>query len=273
MEKKLPILIIIPHGGYTVPEELDEHIHVDKFDILFSSDTCANELFSFGSTVTARVDTRISRLFVDVDRPHTMMPPDYADGVIKKETLNGKVLYREGVFPDEIATRNILKRYYIPFHQTIHKILQKDDIKLIIECHTMVPVGTRGTSDSGKPRPILTVGNYFKDNKAIKKTCDDGIANAFLNSMKKSFSDERITVAERFSLNKPAFNGFILEKYGAGRIPMLRFSLSRALFFNEKYFNYDYLKVDELRINQLRGKILNGIQRFYAKYSEKFDMI
>lgn len=273
MEKKLPILIIIPHGGYAVPEELAEHIHVDKFDILFSSDTCANELFSFGNTVLAKVDIHISRLFVDVDRPHTMVPPHYADGVIKKETLNGNVLYREDSFPDEIATRNILKRYYIPFHQTIDKILRTGDIKLIIECHTMMPVGSRGTSDSGKPRPILTVGNYFKVNNVIKRTCDDGIATAFLNSMKKSFSDERITVAERFSLNKPTFNGFILEKYGAGKIPMLRFSLSRALFFNEEHFNYDFLKVDELRINQLRGKILIGIQRFYAKFSEKFEII
>jgi N-formylglutamate amidohydrolase len=271
MENKLPILIIIPHGGYTVPEELAEHIHVDKFDILFSSDTCANELFSFDSDVLAKVDTHISRLFVDVDRPHTMIPPRYADGVIKKETFNGKVLFNDDVFPDELATKNILKRYHTPFHQTIDKILRTGEIKLIIECHTMMPVGSRGTPDSGKPRPIFTVGNYFKENNVIKKTCDDRIAAAFLNGMKRSFADERITVAERFSLNKPPFNGYILGKYGAGKIPMLRFLLSRALFFNEEHFNYDYLKVDELRINQLRGKILTGIQRFYSKFSEKIE--
>jgi N-formylglutamate amidohydrolase len=269
MEKKLPILIIIPHGGYRVPEEFDEHIHIDEFDILFSSDTCANELFSFDNIVMAKVDTYISRLFVDVDRPHSMASPQHPDGVIKRETLNGKLLFNEDVFPDELATKNILKRYYTPFHQTIEKILRTGEIKLIIECHTMMAVGSRGASDSGKPRPILTVGNYFKKNNVIKKTSDDKVATAFLNSMKRSFADERITVTERFSMNKPLFNGYILEKYGAGETPMLRFSLSRALFFNEEYFNYDYLKVDELRINQLRGKILNGFLRFYSKFFEK----
>ncbi|TFH42908.1 MAG: hypothetical protein E4G96_02420, partial [Chrysiogenales bacterium] len=113
---RLPILVIIPHGGYTIPEELSGYEAVGTFDLFIQSDSCANEIFSFGDRVTGTVDTGISRLFVDLDRPYTALRPGQ-DGVIKRTALDGKSVFIEDQFPDEIAIANILQRYYLPFHE------------------------------------------------------------------------------------------------------------------------------------------------------------
>lgn len=267
MGTKLPILIIIPHGGLQIPSELDEYTTIDKFDILFSSDICANEIFSLSKDMLTVIDTNIARIFVDLDRPPLIEGAGSdPDGVIKRETRNGKTIFSEDTFPDELAVKNILKRHYSPFHQTIEKIIRTGEIRLIVECHTMMAVGDKYAPDPGKPRPIGTVCNEYREDNRMKKSCDDTVANLFLDSMKRAFTGERITVVERFSLNNPPFNGYILRTYGAGKIPMLRFSLSRALFFNEEHFSYDFLKVDELRIEELKKKFREGIERLCQKF-------
>ena len=266
MNKKFPILIIIPHGGYIIPEELSRYAAVDKFDIFYSADSCANSIFSFDETVSATIDTSVSRLFIDVDRPHLELPLKLASGVIKTETPNGKPVFTSGIFPDEIALSNILKRYYFPFHHTIKNILETGDVDLIIECHTMMAVGAKNSVDPGSPRPVITVENCVTADGITKETCSREAAEALLNCAGTVFDDEDISVTGKVSLNKPSLAGYIMQKYGTGRIPMLRFSLSRALFFNEQYFNYDYLRVDELRIERLKNRVWEGFESFFRRY-------
>ena len=266
MNKKLPIIIIVPHGGDKVPEELSGFEDVDKFDLFFESDTCANELFDFENHVIANINSNISRLFVDLDRPLYQMPQKSLDGVIKKVSLTGKKIYKEKIFPDEIAISNILKRYYIPFHKKIETLISSNDIKFIIECHTVMAVGPKNSSDYGKPRPLIIIENRKNDDKQSILTCPDEHAKSLLESLKKTFSDEDTTVAGRFSFNRPSFNGYILKKYGCSEIPMLRMSISKSLFLNDNYFSYEYLKVDDLRIEELRKKIWSSISHFVNKY-------
>ena len=83
MKAKLPILIIIPHGGRTIPDELSGYEQIDDFGIFIESDAYANELFNFDN-IYYKINTHISRLFVDLDRPHSMLPPQFPDGILKK---------------------------------------------------------------------------------------------------------------------------------------------------------------------------------------------
>ncbi len=266
MSHKLPILVIIPHGGSEVPEELAGNEALSRFDLFFESDACANELFSFGERAAAVIDSHVSRLFVDLDREPLMVPPRTGDGVIKKESLMGKPIFIENTFPDEIALSNILRRYYYPFHNAIGKILKTGEIRLILECHTMMAVGPRNAADPGKPRPLLTATTVIREDGRLKKTCSDTLTRGFSESMKKSFAGEDASAAGRMAVNRPAFSGCILETYGKSGPPMIRFSVSRSLFLNDRYFYYDSLRVDELRIRELRGKIWSGIERFYQKH-------
>ncbi|MBN2403067.1 MAG: N-formylglutamate amidohydrolase [Spirochaetes bacterium] len=265
MKAKLPILMIIPHGGRTVPDELSGHEQIDEFGIFIESDACANELFNIHDVFT-KANTHISRLFIDLDRPDTMLPPNFPDGVIKKESQGGRKIFKEKIFPDEIAIRNILNRYYTPFHKSIQEAVSDNEIQFILECHTMMPVGPRHAADAGRPRPLINVENTIKTSVRTMRTCPAETAENFLSCFKKYFNNEDCTVSEKFSINNPLSDGCILETYGQTKIPMLRFSISTSLYLNDKYFDYDSLTVDNLRIKELNGRILSGIEKFALKY-------
>lgn len=265
MNAKLPILIIIPHGGRTVPDEMSGHEQIDELGIFIESDAYANDLFNFQDVYTT-ASTHISRLFIDPDRPDTMLPPNFTDGVIKKESQGGRKIFKEKIFPDEIAIRNILNRYYMPFHKLIQEAISNGRIKLIIECHTMMPVGPRRAQDAGQPRPLINVENTIKTGIRTMRTCPAETIDNFISCIKKYFNNEDCTVSEKFSINNPLTGGYILETYGQNRIPMLRFSISTSLYLNDKYFDYDSLIVDNLRIKELNGRILSGIEKFASKY-------
>ena len=265
MKSKLPVLIIIPHGGQLVPDELSGYEHIDRFGIFIESDSCANQLFDF-KKAAAKIDTHISRLFVDADRSPLDLPPRPGDHVMKKESQGGKAVFCENTFPHEIAISNILRRYHRPFHDAVKKIISSGEIKLILECHTIMPVGPRNSPDAGKPRPIINVENIAHLQNNSTRTCPDRVARAFLKEFSKPFNNENYTVANRLSLNNPKFSGYTMGKHGTGSIPMLKLSVSRALFLNDKYFNYDYLTVDEARIVELKKKLWSGIAGFVGKF-------
>jgi N-formylglutamate amidohydrolase len=260
----LPILIIIPHGGFKVPEELSGYESVSKFDLFMQSDTCANDLFSYGDQVAGTINTGISRLFIDLDRPYTALPP-VQDGVIKKSTLYGKPVFRENLFPDEIAISNVLRRYWFPFHDAVKKIITMGNIKLILECHAMMAVGPKISRDPGKPRPIVRLDSSISGKDGIASTCGIEIVRSFMEHLKKPLAREQETIAEKFTIGDGPSGGFILTQYGAGPVPMIRLSISRALFLNDTYFSYDYLRVDELRIRQLRDLTWEAIEKFFNR--------
>ena len=264
MDKKLPILIIIPHGGYNVPDELSGYEKINDFDIFFEADTCANQIFSFENRVAAKLDTRISKLFIDLDRPFSDIPPQTENGVIKKRTLSGKKIFKDDIFPDEIAISNLLRRYYFPFHETVDKILKTGDIKLIIECHTMNAVAPERADDAGNPRPLCSVQNIIPE-KNNKKSCSDESAEILCNCLSKNLANESSSITGIIKLNQPEFGGFVSRKYGAGIIPLLKLSLSKALFMNDKHFSYEYMKIDEIRINQIKKIIWNSIEESYSQ--------
>ena len=265
MKSHIPILIIIPHSGLNVPDELSGYEQIDKFGIFIESDVCADELFGLEGGNAAKINTDISRLFIDLDRPVKSVSAETADGIIKKETQSGRKIFKDTMFPDEIAISNILRRYYKPFHDTIEKIIKTGGIKLIIECHTMMPVGPRNSPDAGKPRPLINIENIAKTESGSVRTCPDELTHELSSIFNKIFSDEESTVAGRTSLNNPKTGGCILNKYGASGIPMIKFSLSRSLFLNDKYFSYDYLKVDDLRIGELKSNICSGFEKFISR--------
>ncbi len=265
MKSHIPILLIIPHGGLNVPDELSGFEQIDKFGIFIESDVCSNEIFSFNNKNTSKINTDISRLFVDLDRPPAALSAQSDDGIIKKETSSGRKIFKDKIFPDDVAYSNILRRYYKPFHDTIDKIIRTGTIKFIIECHTMTPVGQRKSPDAGKPRPLINIENIANTDRGSVRTCPDELTEDLSSIFTKIFNDEESSVAGRTSLNNPKSGGYILNKYGPAGIPMIRFSISRSLFLNDKYFSYDYLRVDRLRIEDLKARISSGIEKFISR--------
>ncbi len=253
--RKKDILILIPHGGYQIPHELKNYSVLDKHELFLEADSGAREIFSFSSKRIICLQAEVSRLFIDLDRPYTALNSS-SDPVIKKKTSRNRDIFLPDHFPDEIALTNILKRHYFPFHDTIEKILNTEEVKLIIDCHTISP----SDPATGEPRPLFLLQNKIGSEESRVNTAPDDLAEFFIDTLRKKFSKEKETVAERFSLNSPFFESFIMKKYYKMGIPLFRLSLSKALFLNERHFSFDYLKLDEIRIKSIQEKLLQSIE-------------
>lgn len=265
MPAKLPFLIIIPHAGLNIPEELSGHENVTPFNIFFESDSGADLMFSASDSVESVTDAGISRLFVDVDREFRMLHPATVDGVIKTKTSMNKSVFMENCYPDEIAISNILKRYYFPFHENIRNIIKTGRISLIIECHTHMPVGPENSQDRGQPRPLVMTEYTASTDEGIVKTASPDMAMDLASTMGKIFSGEGDTVAGDFRVSGNSC-GYLMKNYGTRGIPMLRISVSRSLFMNDRYFDLDALSIDSRRMSRLKEMFAAGLTKFSGKY-------
>lgn len=258
---KLPVLIIIPHAGTAIPQELAGLLTINHFDLLIESDPCANQIFNIRQKIMGQLDFNISRLFVDLDSEYNELPPASDFGVIKKITQHNKPIFKDGIFPDDLAIKNILKRYYFPFYETVEKIIATDEIRFILECHTMMPVAPHNALDAGAPRGIINIENAFNRNGSARFTCDDMLAKRMADSLERSFNLKSSLVTR----NRPVTSGNLINEFGCQKIPYLKISLSRSLFFNEEYFNPETLTFDQNQIENLRNRFYMGLERFFNK--------
>lgn len=258
-------LITIPHAGLIVPEELTGYEEITPFNIYFEADSGADALFADKNYARAVITSDISRLFVDVDREFMMLHPATDDGVIKSKTSMNRSIFREGCYPDEIAISNILKRYYFPFHERMRNILKTGEISFILECHTHTPVGPDNSPDRGRPRPLV-ITEYTADNSnGIAKTASPDMAMDLAAIMGKIFSGEGDTVAGDFRISGNS-SGYLMRNYGTKGLPMLRISLSRSMFMNDRYFDLEALSIDSRRMDKLKEMFYTGLDRFISKY-------
>lgn len=265
MPPKIPVLTVIPHAGLAIPEELSGHEAVAPFHIFFESDSGADLLFSANADAGSFLKSDISRLFVDMDREFRMLYPATADGVIKSKTSMNRSIFIEGCYPDEIAISNILKRYYFPFHEKMRTTLKNNEIGFILECHTHTAVGPDNSPDRGRPRPLVMTEYTAENIEAIRKTASPDMAMDLAYIMGRLFSGEGDTVAGDYRVSDNS-SGYIMKNYGTKGIPMLRLSLSRSLFLNDRYFDLEALKIDNRRLERLNEIFVSGLERFLNKY-------
>lgn len=253
------ILCIIPHGGLLVPEELQDYVLVDKFELFLNSDSCANDIFNFKKAAT--VTSAVSKLFIDMNRHYTQLPPKTDDGAVKKHTAHGKAIYAEDFFPSTVALTNIIRRYYTPFQESVKKTLAENNIRLIVECHVSPGIGLKNTPLEDRPLPLVTVYNRLMRGSEEVQTCHNTAAVMLCELLQKNLGEKE---ENQFIISSQEYRGHLMNSY-AKYIPYLRLDISRAFFFDDRFFNLEYIKVDELRIRELRTKIWRAIEKTVEK--------
>jgi formiminoglutamase len=266
MTEKLPFLLIIPHGGLDIPEELDLLENVSPINIFFESDAGANSIFSIEDSVYKTIKTDISKLFVDVDRDYKQLSPITFDGVIKSKTSMNLGVFQDDCYPDEIAISNILSRYYKPFHDSIKTAMKDFSFKAIIECHTHSAVGPINAQDSGKPRPLVITGHTVETDSGNKQTAPEEMAFELANIVSKNLSKEGDTVSDIFRVSDHYSSGFIAKNYAQYGLPLLALSISRSLFLNEPFFDLERMKIDDNRLQVISSLIISSLEKFYLRF-------
>ncbi|MFC1537597.1 N-formylglutamate amidohydrolase [Gemmatimonadota bacterium] len=254
---KLPVLISIPHGGTEIPEELKERVGLTRLELFDDSDACTREIYDLGDSVAEVITTDIARAIVDVGRDSDDLPPSNPDGVVKTKTCYGREVYKNGrQLTDELVSE-VLNRYYYPYHERIHLAVQRQDIRLALDCHSMAAVGPEISPDQGKKRPGICLGNINGE------SCSYDLVDRLAECFQQFFSTEIITT------NKPFAGGYITKKYGMNPLPWIQVELNRGLYLSRPWFDTNSLKVDHTRLMELQSKFKEALIGFFESWPEK----
>ena len=259
MPHSCPFLVSVPHGGVEVPEEVRDAVFLDEKTISYFSDPGTRQLFGLADCVCAYIDTPISRMIVDLNRPPYHLPPKRWDGVVKVRTATGIPVYKEGHFPDITLIHRLLMKYYFPYHAMLDRLLEGDRIIMAFDCHSMLPVAPEEDCNSGGKRPLVCLGNNGdKDGnprKGTLATCPGEVIRALSDEFKKLYPDEGSV-----ALNTPFRGGFISNAhYWHKGVPWVQVEVNRSLYEGKGVDGY----------TELQDNVRNVLSGFWKEIQEK----
>jgi len=258
-----PLVISVPHGGDTIPPEVAERVGITGGDIFYDGDALTREIYDFGKRVDAFIETPIARAIVDVNRAYDDRPPANPDGVVKTVTTDGTPVYRDGMFPDNGLIDELLHRYSFPYHERLGNLLESRDIRLALDCHSMLERSPAASDRPGEPRPLICLSNRGDEHGMPVSgrghvTCPPEWIRALAESLGRACSG-----GGRVVMNDPFAGGYIAQHhYEREGVPWIHIEINRKLYLNEVYFDPERLRVDQRIIRELRGGIFDAIVRF-----------
>lgn len=259
MGNRYPFCISIPHGGTKVPIEVEDRVALAERDLRYYSDPDTRILYDLKDRVNAWIDTPITRLVVDLNRPPTSLPPRHRDGVVKVCTIDGKDVYHYKQIPAITLIHQLMMQYYFPYHATLDQLLQEQDVQIAFDCHSMLPNAPPLEKDAGKRRPLICLGNHGdsegREKVGTLSTCPgewiQGLADAFR---------EVFSLRTEVAINDPFSGGFIANAhYWRKGVPWIQIEVNRALYEPGTEAPYS--------ISSLRDQIWSALQIFWETRS------
>jgi formiminoglutamase len=227
---KYPFLISVAHGGTQVPAVLKGRLALSKKEIHYYCDPATGEIFNFRHSVAAYIDTQVSRMAVDLNRPPLPLPGKKPDGIVKVRTIDGKEVYRPGKFPDMTTIHRLMMEHYFPYHQRIDELIDTRAVRIAFDCHSMLPVGSCGQSDAGKPRPLICLGNNGDRHGRARKGSIATCPAAWTGALADAFRDE-FSLGREVAVNNPFSGGFIANAHFWHKgVPWVQIEVNRSLY-------------------------------------------
>lgn len=258
-------LISIPHGGTDIPRELARRFALGRDEIRYYSDPLTRELYGFGNSVQAFIDTPVSRMAVDLNRPPLPLPPRDPDGIIKLRTIDGKAVYREGRFPDMDTIHSVMMAWYFPYHQRIDELIDERHVRIAFDCHSMLPVGSDEQKDAGRKRPLICLGNNGDRKGRAKKNSIATCPELWINALADEFRDE-FSLEREVAINNPFSGGFIANAhYWRKGIPWIQIEINRLLYDPERASGTGKDPDRYGNVAALRGRIWHVLTTFWDR--------
>jgi N-formylglutamate deformylase len=230
VKQRYPFLISVPHGGTEVPELVRRQLLLSEEDILYYCDPATRTLFGYQDRVAAYIETPVSRMVVDLNRPPLPLPLRDPDGIIKIRTIDGREVWRPGQVPDMQQVHDLLRTYYFPFHQQVDELIDRNPVKIAFDCHSMLPYGSEHQKDAGKVRPLICLGNNGDRKGRARKgsiaTCSRDAIITLAALFEEAFPRENAV-----AINNPFSGGFIANAHFWHKgIPWIQIEVNRALY-------------------------------------------
>jgi N-formylglutamate deformylase len=230
VKKRYPFLLSVPHGGTEVPDPVRPLLLLGDEELRYYCDPCTRIVFGYQDRVAAYIDTPVSRMVVDLNRPPLPLPLRDPDGIIKLRTIDGKEVWRPGLVPDMHLIHNLLMTWYFPFHQQVDELIDRNPVRIAFDCHSMLPYGSKSQKDAGKARPLICLGNNGDRQGRAKKgsiaTCSEEWMSTLAGVFKEEFSLDK-----EVAINNPFSGGFISNAhYWHKGVPWIQIEINRALY-------------------------------------------
>ncbi len=253
MQKPLPFIISIPHGGTETPLELRNLSVITLTDLFDDSDAFTQQIYDVKNATLAVVKTPIARAFIDLNRPIDALPPEYPDGIVKSMTCYRKPVYKSQIYLDTLLVNKLIENYYYPYHHKMEKLVAQSGAIFVFDCHSMTATAPPISPDSGEKRPLINLGNNFGKSASSKDT------TLFAACLSDSFGIEK----SQISINKPFAGGYITKKYGNNPIPCIQIEMNRSLYLSTPWFNSNTLQINKDRLIDLNQKFFKALTKFY----------
>jgi formiminoglutamase len=206
------VLISLPHAGLEVPAEISDIVSLSPRDIIRDGDEQAADIYSPLKHVAKEyVTTGIARAFVDLNRAEA---DRRLDGVVKTHTCFNVPVYKRPLTEDVV--QQLLDSYYRPYHQKLTEIAERGEVRMGIDCHTMLSAGPPIGPDPGVERPAACLGNLEG------RSCPTEWIETFARILSAH-------LGHRVSLNSPFKGGFITRSHGH-EMPWFQLEVSRGDF-------------------------------------------
>jgi formiminoglutamase len=213
-----------------VPEHIRPRLLLSDEDLRYYCDPLTRVVFGYSDRVTAYIDTPVSRMVVDLNRPPLPLPLRDPDGIVKLRTIDGREVWRAGQVPDMPLIHRLLMTHYFPYHQKIDELIDRQPVRIAFDCHSMLPYGSENQKDAGKVRPLICLGNNGDRGGRARKggiaTCSEPWMGTLADLFREEFSLDK-----EVAINNPFPGGFISNAhYWHKGIPWIQIEINRALY-------------------------------------------
>lgn len=258
-----PFIISVPHGGNVIPGEVGDRIALSPGEVTFYSDPGTREIYNVRARVAAFIETPVSRVVVDLNRPPYHLAPKYPDGAIKSMTGFGTPVYRKDKFPDITLVHRLMLKYFFPYHETIDRLIDERQVKIAFDCHSMLPEALPSQDEKGKVRPLICLGNNGDLNGAPRPGVLSTCPQELIQNLGRHFMDE-FGDAGAVSFNSPYAGGFISISHRWHReVPWVQIEVNRGLYERETRGPDEPGYIDTTSAKDLQGRIWNVLTGFW----------
>ena len=260
--KRYPFLISVPHGGIKVPPEVSGLCNLEVKELTHYSDPGTRHLFDFHDRIAAFIDTPVSRMIVDLNRPPYPLPPRDPDGLIKRQTVDGSHVYLPDRYPDIRLIHTLLVRYYFPYHAEVDRLLDTHAVQIAFDCHSMLPIGPLTQKDAGKERPLICLGNNGDRRGRPRRKGLVTCPPEWVISLSREFR-EVFSLDHEVAINDPFSGGFIINShYWHKGIPWVQIEVNRSLYEEGESRGNGIIKE---RMSDVREKIWRTLTGFWER--------
>lgn len=262
-ESRYPFLISVPHGGLDIPVRVRDRISLTEPQLRFYCDPATRVLYDFRDRAAAYLDTSVSRMVVDLNRPPYHLAPKFPDGAVKSLTVRGEPVYRDGRFPDIDLVHRLMIEHYFPYHEAIDRMIDTNGVRFAIDCHSMLPEGPPRQKDAGRKRPLVCLGNNGDNagnpRTGVLATCPPGWVGQLASLFRKEFPGDGAV-----AINTPFAGGFIpVAHYWHRGVPWVQIELNRSLYESGDLQSGGRPEIAMARVTELSETIWTVLSGFW----------